>query len=433
MRQIYPLLAILAGCASATGAHRHDAMTAALRRDAQHTAAAVDATTVTTAGVLDRKALIEDVLARNPGIEAARQAWRAAVEKYPVAIGLDDPMLSYELAPLSIGSDAPFGQRIELSQKFPFPGKRQLAGQAALAEAEAVEADYEAVRVELTEMTSNLYDDYYVVARALEVNAHHHDLLESMRKGAIAQITVGHGSQQDALQAEAEIIELEREGLALEAERATTVARINGLLHRDASEPLARPPATLPAIMPVSDDPGVTHPKVAGAAARVRASEAEVAVGRRAFYPDLELMTSYDTMWDMAEHRWMIGAAVEIPLQRGKRRAAVAVARAEQARAEAELSGARDQLAIDVETTRRGVEEAVKALDLYQRRLLPTTRQRVDAALAGYASGANDFQSAIEAEHALREAELKVETARADVHRRVAALNRALGREGDVR
>lgn len=433
MRQIYPFLAFLAGCASAAGAHRHDVMSAALRRDTQHTAAAADATSFTTAESLERAALIEAVLARNPGVEAARQAWHAAVEKYPAAGALEDPMLSYELAPLSIGGDVPFGQRLELSQKLPFPGKRRLAGQAALAEAEAAEADYGAMRVELTEMASSLYDDYYVTARALEVNAHHHDLLETMKKGAIAQITVGHGSQQDALQAEAEIIELERERLALETQRATTVARLNGLLRREPAAPLPPPPAMLPAPTTVFDAAGVTPPKVAAAEARVRASQAEVAVARREFYPDLELMTSYDTMWDMAEHRWMVGAAIEIPLQRGKRRATVAVARAEQASAEAEVAAARDQLAVDVEAARQGVDEAVRALDLYEKRLLPATRQRVDAALAGYASGANDFQSAIEAEHALREAELKVETSRADVHRRIAALNRALGRAGGVR
>lgn len=433
MRQIYPFLAFLAGCASATGAHRHDAMSAALRRDAQHTAAAADATLFTTAESLERAALIEAVLARNPGVEAARQAWRAAVEKYPAAGALEDPMLSYELAPLSIGGDAPFGQRVELSQTLPFPGKRRLAGLAALAEAEAAEADYGAMRVELAEMASNLYDDYYITARALEVNAHHLGLLETMRKGAIAQLSVGRGSQQDALQAEAEIIELDRERLALETQRATTVARINGLLRRDAASPLPPPPATLPAITPATADAVATPPKIAAAEARVRASQAEVAIARRESYPDLELMTSYDTMWDMAEHRWMVGAAIEIPLQRGKRRAAVAVARAEQASAEAEVAGARDQLAVDVEAARQGVDEAIKALELYEKRLLPTARQRVDAALAGYASSANDFQSAIEAEHALRDAELKVETSRADVHRRVAALNRALGREGGAR
>lgn len=433
MRMIHPFLAILAGCAPAAGAHRHDTMTAALRRDQDRPPASADAAAVTTAAQLDRAALVDTVLARNPDIEAARQAWRAAVEKYPAAVALDDPMLSYELAPLSVAGEAPFGQRVEVSQKLPFPGKRRLAGEAALAHAEAAAADYDAMRVELTAAASDLYDDYYLGARALEVNAHHRELLESMKKSAIAQITVGRGSQQDALQAGAEIIELERERLALEAQQATTVARINGLLHRDVGAPVPPPPATLVVTAPASADASASHPKVAAAQARVRASEAEVAVARRDFYPDLELMASYDTMWDMPEHRWMVGVAVEIPLQRGKRRAAVAEARAEQAKAEAELAGARDAIAVDVAAARRGVDETRQGLDLYERRLLPTARERVDAALAGYASGANDFQTVIEAEQALRETTLKVETSRAELDRRATALNAALGREGGAR
>lgn len=47
---------------------------------------------------------------------------------------LDDPMMSYSVAPLSIAADAPFGQRIEIEQKQPITSRRGLA--AELAEAD---------------------------------------------------------------------------------------------------------------------------------------------------------------------------------------------------------------------------------------------------------------------------------------------------------
>lgn len=430
MRSPYLVLAVLAGCAPTTGAHRHDALVTALRREEQRTPPPSDDVTITSAHELDRSALIDSVLARNPDLEAARQGWRAAVEAYPAAVSLEDPMISYEVAPLSVVGVAPFGQRVELSQKLPWPGKRRRAGDAALAEAEAMQADYEAMRQELAEAASRLFDDYYLTARALEVNAHHQELLESMKKSATAQFSVGHAAEQDALQAESEIIELERDRLMLETQQATTVARINGLLHRAADASVPPPPKTLAVDAADPGDPGDTHPRVAAAEAHVRAGQAEVAMARRDFYPDIELMASYNSMWEMPEHQWMIGVAIEIPIQRGKRRAAVAAARAEQAKAEAELAGVRDAIAVDVESGRREVDEARKALDLYEDRLLPTARDRVDAALAGYTTGANDFQTVIEAEHALREAELKLEEGRAELHRRLATLERALGQGG---
>src|SRR4030095_6068217 len=73
---------------------------------------------------LERPALIAAVLARNPSIAAARWAWRAALARYPQETALDDPVLGYTLAPASIGSSSvDIGQRVELSQALPFPGK----------------------------------------------------------------------------------------------------------------------------------------------------------------------------------------------------------------------------------------------------------------------------------------------------------------------
>ena len=58
------------------------------------------------------------------------------------------------------------------------------------------------------------------------------------------------------------------------------------------------------------------HPRQVAAAARIRARRADVAQADRAFYPDFEVMASYDSMWDLWQHRWMIGAVGEPALMR---------------------------------------------------------------------------------------------------------------------
>ncbi len=117
---------------------------------------------------LDRNELIWAVLNRNPSIESARQAWQAAVYRYPQAIALDDPMMSYAFAPGSMGNqtfnDQPlrYGQILELSQKFQFPGKRTLQGEVTLAYAQKVQGDFELVKLELALTASTFFDDYYL-------------------------------------------------------------------------------------------------------------------------------------------------------------------------------------------------------------------------------------------------------------------------------
>src|SRR5207237_7271760 len=98
------------------------------------------------------------------------------------------------------------------------------------------------------------------------------------------------------------------------------VARLNGLLHRDPAATLPPPPAELavpagPATVDVlARDAVEARPQRSAAEARLRAGETRVRIAERAYYPDFELMGSYDSMWDIPEHRWMVGIGIDVPI-----------------------------------------------------------------------------------------------------------------------
>lgn len=383
---------------------------------------------------LDRSKLIRSVLARNPSIAAAREGMRAALEEVPQATALDDPMVGYEIAPLSVMGDVPLGHIVSIRQKLPFPGKRRLAGEAALALAEAEAAEIDVVRLELAQMASALYDDLYVVARALEINAHHRELLEQMKKSAEAQYVAGRAAQQDPIQAEVELARLARERLGLEAERDQIAARINGLLHRAPSAPLPDAPADLrvaAAPQGTSADLQVravrTRPQREAVRARIRAARTRIDLAERAYYPDFEVMGSYNSMWDMTEHQWMVGVMIDIPIFRDKRRAAVEQARAQAARAGFEDERLVDEIRVEVDRAHRRVVEAEKLVAVYEKQLVPAARAQVDAARAGFTSAQTSFLAVVDAHKNLRESELDLAMARAELSRRRAALARVVG------
>jgi len=431
-------VALLFGCGSSSQEHRYGAMLADLGRVAPARASAPDGDgreLFAGAAQLDRAALVGAVLARNPDVESARQAWRGALTEYRRATSLEDPMLSCSFAPLSIGggADVPFGQEIVVEQKIPFPGKRRLAGEVALAEAEAMRSEVDSVRLELALMASNLYDDYYLAARSLEVNQHHGQLLGQMKKSAEAQYVAGQASQQDPLQAEVELANLERDRITLEAERDTSVAQLNGLLRRSPDAPLP-PAAELPAPPGLDADrrellaQALAHrPELGAAGARIRGGEAAMDLAGREFYPDLGVMGSYNSMWDMPEHRWMFGITLDIPLQRGRRRAATQAAEARTARARSQDLRLRDQIAVEVARAHVRVLEGARVVRLLDERLVPVARDQVRAALAGFSAGKNAFTAVVDAEKNQREVELQFHAARAELWRRVAALDRAVG------
>jgi outer membrane protein TolC len=257
-----------------------------------------------------------------------------------------------------------------------------------------------------------------------------------MRGGATAQFESGRGSAQDPLEAESELAHLERDTAVLASQRGVVMAEMNELLHRDPGETLPPPPPelALPA-RPDVRDPGrlgalavAGRPDIAAARQRARAEQARAERAGRDAYPDVTISTSYNSMWDMPEHRWMVGLGFDLPIQTGARTGAAEEATALRARFESEArrleASARTQVFVSLEQ----LDESWHVLRLFEERLLPVARDQIDAARAGFTASRNPFTAVVEAERNLRAVELDYQVARAECDRRYAELERALGR-----
>ena len=386
--------------------------------------------------VLEQEELVRLVLERNPTLESARLAWEAALNREPQARALDDPVVTYSFGPRTIGkSDTRYGNVAGIAQRFPFPGKLRLRGEIARAEAEGVREDYEATRRTLAVMASVLFSDYYAVARSLEINAQHRALVESFKRSAEAQYVVGRSSQQDPIHAEVELAHLLHAKVTLESDRDVVVARINGLLHRDPGLPLPPPPESLPLVAgsapPIEqlrEEALTGRPELRAVEARIEGAGAALSLARREYFPDFGLSTSYNSMWDNSRHRFMVGVSVDLPIQLGRRRAAVGEATAQRKRLESEYARTEDEIKVEVEERHRRVLESRGIIDLYRNALLPASRDQVAAAQSGFETGRNSFLALIDAERNLRTVELEYHETTAELYSRYAELERAVGR-----
>ncbi|HXN30571.1 MAG TPA: TolC family protein [Polyangiaceae bacterium] len=387
--------------------------------------------------VLDRAAYVRAVLHRNLSIEAARQGWRAALARVRQSGALEDPMVTLDVAPLSIGSSsARFGFGATISQHLPWPGKLPLEESVARAEADAEKSDYEAARRELALTASLLFDEYFVAARSLDINAQHVELMRTMRAGALAQFEAGRASAQDPLQAEFELTHMEHDAVILASQSDVTTARMNELLHRPPERPLPPPPKDLPApagpdvtdVQRLENEAVDRRPDVMAARQRARAEGARGDRAARESLPDITISTSYNSMWDTPEHRWMVGLGFNLPIQTGRRGGAVDQANASRAKFEADAERMADAARTEVVVALKQLEESAHVLHIYEERLLPIARDEVRAARSAFTASQAPFVAAIDAEKNLRTVELELEVARADHHRRRVELDRALGR-----
>ena len=260
--------------------------------------------------------------------------------------------------------------------------------------------------------------------------------MRELKAGALAQFESGRASAQDPLQAEAELTHMEHDAVILASQRDIAVAQMNELLHRDPDLPLPPPSKDVP-VSAAPDSSSTAHladeatkrrPEIESMRLHARAEQARAERAGRDSYPDLAVSTSYNSMWDTPEHRWMVGLSVNVPIVTGRRPGAVEEANAARARFDSETTRLIDKARTEVVVASKRLEESAHVLHLYEDRLIPVARDQVDAARAGFVSSRNDFVAVISAAKNLRSVELEYQIMRADFDPRRAELDRALGR-----
>ena len=383
---------------------------------------------------LSLDALVDQVLARNPSLAQMAAAQQAAAARYPQVTSLDDPMVGAYAAPGSFGSnEVSGGYRVEVSQKFFFPGKRTLRGENALASARAASDDVDDMRLQLVESAKIAFYDYFLVERARTLNDENLRLLREVKRDAENRFRTGLSVQQDVLQAEVEIgRQLERQ-IELEHLRKISQARINTLTHSPPDAPLPPPPA-LVELKPAIPDAAILRslavsrrPDVQALANRIAAEEATLALAFKEHYPDVEVMAAYDTYWQERPLQTTVGVRVNLPVRYARRQGAIDEARAKIAERRAELALRIDQINFQVQEAYEQVQRGEKTIRLYQTTILPAAEANLQAARTAYATGKLPFLSLIEAQRSIVSLRDRYYESLADYHRRRATLERTIG------
>lgn len=360
------------------------------------------------AASLERAGLIRLVLERNPSIEVARSRISAA-EALVTRSGIpEDPALVVGIAPLSIG-ESTLGARVGVSQGLPWPGRLRIETEIAGAELRGEEAELRGIEIELALRASHLFDEWYLIHRAIELNEHHFDLAVQMRASAEALYVSGGAAQQDPLQAEVRMTALSRSRIALDARRGTVMAAINSLLHRPPGSPVPPPPGELSVPAPpsssISDQleaAARANSELEAAAADVSKRDAELVLARLATRPDIEVMGEYSSMM-MEDMRLMAGVRLRLPVRKGRIEASIAEARSRVSEARAVETSARDAVTFRLEQALLELRESLATIEIYESRLIPASRDQAEAARIGFSTGRSSFSALVDAEKNLEE------------------------------
>ncbi len=321
-----------------------------------------------------------------------------------------------------------------VSQAIPFPPKLFVRRRAAVQEALMAEQEYrEVVRAQVAALTAAYYD-LYRLDRFLAVNRQNQGLLDQFAQVAESRYASGASSQQDVLKAQTEQAMLANEGITLEQERRSAVAKLNALSDRPASQPFAMVQAVEPPRLLVDLDRLLAlaeeySPMLRAAHAAVEVARSNVTLARLGYLPDFSTRLEARQFNEQSRIReYDVMLAVNVPVWSfWKQRNAVREARAALDAAEAAYAGARNTLAFMVQDQFVKADAAQRLVDLYRTSVLPKAEQTLASARAGYEGGRVEFLSLLDAQRMLYQTQQEAEGAIASLGQEMARLEEVVG------
>jgi outer membrane protein, heavy metal efflux system len=347
--------------------------------------------------------VIREALDKNPEAKSALHTFKALQRRVPQVRSLPDPMLSVgwagNITPFSVQQGDPSSYRgITVSEQFPYPGKLKLRGEMASQEAEAAQADYEAVRRRVAAEVKAAYYDYFYFDKAIQTTKRNKELLEKLSKISEARYRVGKAMQQDVLRSQVEISLLLQKLTVLEQQRATAQARINAFLVRPPESPL--PPAAnvepatiqysldeLYALSAANDTTVLRNNKM------VEKGRLGIALAEKEYRPDIGVSYMYQQRPGLPDMNGF-NFTVNVPVfYKSKQRQGVAEASEDLLSAEKMRDNRLNEVRFELKQEYLAAKASQQLLTLYTKAVVPQSSLALESSMSSYQVGTVDFLS----------------------------------------
>jgi cobalt-zinc-cadmium efflux system outer membrane protein len=391
----------------------------------------------------DVQTLLTIAKERNPDYASMRAEAQAAGERVTPAGAFPDPRFRVELMDITkMGEQNPSlwpgnvgGTKYTLTQELPWFGKRDLKREIATFDAEGAHGKAQGTWSELAARIK--------VAQAQRLYLHGNrkltleilDLMSRLEKIAQVRYANGLAAQQDVIRAQVEQTTMRSELVTLEAEARQANARLNALLARPASAPLAEPALARPWPAPAQLDFAALeervrsrNPLLFAEEARVRSAEKGRELAYKNRIPDF-MVGIQPTQYQTSFKEWTLMFELNIPLQQESRRSQEREAEKMLDAAKARKDATANQLLADLSENLSGIDAARRMEQLAQTNLLPQAELTFKAALASYETGKVDFATLLDAQRQIRKAKQDVIKARAEQQGRLADIERLIGED----
>lgn len=382
---------------------------------------------------------LQAALEDSPQLKAAYAAWDAEVRSIQGASTLPEPTLGFGIFLRSVETRVgPQQAKISLQQSLPWPTELTGRHDAAVAQAQVAQAQFDAVVLDVSAQVLRAYWTLWEVRATRRTHSSHVVVLEDLSATLRARLEIGAATLADVQQVDLTRARLEDSLLSLDARERRAVASLRAVIGGTPGElPTVQNP--FQAQQPVLNLQQVTqlaleHPLLGAAGAREDAAQAAVQVAQSQRAPGLTLgvdwiPTGPSAMDDAQSGKdaVMLGVGFRIPLwQRAYAEDVRAMAAMQDLRA-AQSQGLRLQLSAQVEDAYIRVVDGARRVDVVQYSLLPQAEGTYTSLLGSYAVGKANVAQVLLAQRDLLELQVLLDSEQAELERAWAEIEQLCG------
>jgi len=353
--------------------------------------------------VVALNSLVDELLAKNPELQAVRKRHEAALTRPYQDSALPDPRITAgwssngnPLPGTGLGVEPTSNIGMQIAQELPYPGKRTLKGGMARKVADSEGQMFHARELGLVAQLKGAFYELRFIYEALDILRRSQFVLQRLAKVAEARYSVGKAMQQDLIKSQVEISILENRLVLLEQRKASVTAEIVALLSRPPGSKLGRPESAqkvpeLPALELLEGRAGQASPMLRSQRALIDSKQLGVQMARKEYYPDFDVMAGYYNMGRMKD-MWEMKVQVNVPVYFWrKQRYGLEESTLRLVEAQRTYRSTEQMLAFRIRDRFQIADASRKLMELYSKRIVPQSQFALESSLASYETGAVDF------------------------------------------
>jgi outer membrane protein TolC len=374
----------------------------------------------------DLQNLINEALKSNAEVKQMASLAGAAKETIKPAGALDDPTVSFGMTNIptdtfALNQDPMTQKMLELSQKFPFPGKRRLRSEVA---AEQAKSEVLVYRDKANEIRAKVVVSYWNLALAyagFDIVQKNKQIWEQVVQVTETRYKVGQGMQADVLQAQVELGNYLDRLLQYKQRQESSQADLNALRSQPPQTPVGRPQPLRPRPFTLKLDDllvqAEARPQLQALKALVAKQQKAVDLAKKEYFPDATVSLGYafrETLGPPVNLKqadmFSGGVMFNLPVWQGSKiKPKIREEQERQTAAKEAVQNTWNQVAAAIKDRYAKLMRLAQQITLYNQGIIPQARQATESSLASYQVGSLGFTQLYQNQIAAYNAELTMQ------------------------